>query len=109
MEPAALAQLVAMVGDGQVARLGREGRAGGDGGATAATRRRSSSEKGLGKADEGELGRSWSGRWPSSPTPWPRIRDGNDKAIGAIMGPVMRETKGRADGAEVQRLIRERL
>ena len=38
-----------------------------------------------------------------------KIRDGNDKAIGAIMGAVMRETKGTADGAEVQRLIRERL
>ena len=38
-----------------------------------------------------------------------KVRDGNDKAIGALMGPVMRETKGTADGAEVQRLIRERL
>ena len=38
-----------------------------------------------------------------------KVRDGNDKAIGAIMGAVMRETKGTADGAEVQRLIRERL
>ena len=38
-----------------------------------------------------------------------KIRQGNDKAIGAIMGAVMRETKGRADGAEVQRMIRERI
>jgi aspartyl-tRNA(Asn)/glutamyl-tRNA(Gln) amidotransferase subunit B len=38
-----------------------------------------------------------------------RIRGGNAKAIGALMGPVMRETKGRADGGEVQRLIREKL
>ena len=38
-----------------------------------------------------------------------KIRAGKDKAIGAIMGAVMRETKGRADGGEVQRLIRERL
>jgi aspartyl-tRNA(Asn)/glutamyl-tRNA(Gln) amidotransferase subunit B len=38
-----------------------------------------------------------------------KIRAGNEKAIGAVMGVVMRETKGRADGAEVQRLIRERL
>jgi aspartyl-tRNA(Asn)/glutamyl-tRNA(Gln) amidotransferase subunit B len=38
-----------------------------------------------------------------------KIRAGNDKAIGAIMGAVMRETQGRADGAAVQRLIRERL
>ena len=38
-----------------------------------------------------------------------KIRAGNDKAIGAIVGAVMKETKGRADGGEVQRLIRERL
>jgi aspartyl-tRNA(Asn)/glutamyl-tRNA(Gln) amidotransferase subunit B len=38
-----------------------------------------------------------------------RIREGNQKAIGAIVGAVMRETKGRADGGEVNRLIRERL
>jgi aspartyl-tRNA(Asn)/glutamyl-tRNA(Gln) amidotransferase subunit B len=38
-----------------------------------------------------------------------KIREGNGKAIGAIVGAVMRETKGRADGGEVNRLIRERL
>jgi aspartyl-tRNA(Asn)/glutamyl-tRNA(Gln) amidotransferase subunit B len=38
-----------------------------------------------------------------------KIRAGNDKAIGAIVGAVMRETKGRADGGEVQRMIRERI
>ena len=37
------------------------------------------------------------------------MRDGNAKAIGPLVGAVMRETKGRADGAEVTRLIRERL
>ncbi len=38
-----------------------------------------------------------------------QIRAGNAKAIGAIVGAVMRETKGRADGGEVNRLIREKL
>jgi aspartyl-tRNA(Asn)/glutamyl-tRNA(Gln) amidotransferase subunit B len=38
-----------------------------------------------------------------------KIRDGNTKAIGAIIGHVMRETKGRADGAEVTRIVREKL
>jgi aspartyl-tRNA(Asn)/glutamyl-tRNA(Gln) amidotransferase subunit B len=38
-----------------------------------------------------------------------KIREGNDKAIGAIVGAVMRETKGRADGGEVNRLIKERI
>jgi aspartyl-tRNA(Asn)/glutamyl-tRNA(Gln) amidotransferase subunit B len=38
-----------------------------------------------------------------------RIREGNGKAIGAIVGAVMRETKGRADGGEVNRIIQEKL
>jgi aspartyl-tRNA(Asn)/glutamyl-tRNA(Gln) amidotransferase subunit B len=38
-----------------------------------------------------------------------RVRGGNDKAIGALVGAVMRETRGRADGADVTRLIREQL
>ena len=38
-----------------------------------------------------------------------RVRDGNPKAIGPIVGQVMRETKGRADGTEVSRLINEQL
>jgi aspartyl-tRNA(Asn)/glutamyl-tRNA(Gln) amidotransferase subunit B len=38
-----------------------------------------------------------------------KIRAGNMKAIGAIIGHVMRETKGRADGAEVTRIVREKL
>jgi aspartyl-tRNA(Asn)/glutamyl-tRNA(Gln) amidotransferase subunit B len=38
-----------------------------------------------------------------------RIKGGNAKAMGALVGPVMRETKGRADGGEVNRLLREQL
>ncbi len=38
-----------------------------------------------------------------------KIKAGNMKAIGAIIGHVMRETKGRADGGEVTRLVREKL
>jgi len=38
-----------------------------------------------------------------------RVREGNAKAIGPIVGQVMRETKGRADGTEVSRLINEQL
>ncbi len=38
-----------------------------------------------------------------------RVRGGNEKAIGPIIGAVMRETKGRADGGEVTRLVHEQL
>jgi aspartyl-tRNA(Asn)/glutamyl-tRNA(Gln) amidotransferase subunit B len=38
-----------------------------------------------------------------------RVRGGNAKAIGALVGPVMKATKGRADGGEVNRLLREQL
>jgi aspartyl-tRNA(Asn)/glutamyl-tRNA(Gln) amidotransferase subunit B len=38
-----------------------------------------------------------------------RVRGGNMKAIGPLVGYVMRETKGRADGGEVTRLIRAQL
>ena len=38
-----------------------------------------------------------------------RVRAGNAKAIGPIVGHVMRETHGRADGGEVTRLVHERL
>jgi aspartyl-tRNA(Asn)/glutamyl-tRNA(Gln) amidotransferase subunit B len=38
-----------------------------------------------------------------------QVRQGNEKAIGRIVGAVMRETKGRADGGTVTKLIKERL
>ena len=38
-----------------------------------------------------------------------QVRSGNEKAVGAIVGAVMRETGGRADGGAVTRLIREKL
>ncbi|MGH2832904.1 MAG: Asp-tRNA(Asn)/Glu-tRNA(Gln) amidotransferase subunit GatB [Solirubrobacteraceae bacterium] len=38
-----------------------------------------------------------------------QVREGNSKAIGPIVGQVMRQTKGRADGGEVTRLINEQL
>jgi aspartyl-tRNA(Asn)/glutamyl-tRNA(Gln) amidotransferase subunit B len=38
-----------------------------------------------------------------------RVKGGNAKAIGPIVGYVMRETKGRADGGEVTRLVNEQL
>jgi aspartyl-tRNA(Asn)/glutamyl-tRNA(Gln) amidotransferase subunit B len=45
----------------------------------------------------------------SDPGAAAQVRDGNMRAIGPLVGFVMRETKGRADGGEVTRLIREQL
>jgi aspartyl-tRNA(Asn)/glutamyl-tRNA(Gln) amidotransferase subunit B len=45
----------------------------------------------------------------SDPDSADQVRAGNMKAIGPLVGYVMRETKGRADGGEVTRLIRERI
>jgi aspartyl-tRNA(Asn)/glutamyl-tRNA(Gln) amidotransferase subunit B len=45
----------------------------------------------------------------SDPAAAEEVRAGNMRAIGPLVGYVMRETKGRADGGEVTRLIRERL
>jgi aspartyl-tRNA(Asn)/glutamyl-tRNA(Gln) amidotransferase subunit B len=38
-----------------------------------------------------------------------RIKGGNAKAMGALVGPIMKATHGRADGGEVNRLIRQHL
>jgi len=38
-----------------------------------------------------------------------QVRQGNEKAIGRLVGAVMKESKGRADGGTVTKLIRERL
>jgi aspartyl-tRNA(Asn)/glutamyl-tRNA(Gln) amidotransferase subunit B len=45
----------------------------------------------------------------SNPEAAEQVRSGNEKAVGAIVGAVMRETKGRADGGEVNRLIHQQL
>jgi aspartyl-tRNA(Asn)/glutamyl-tRNA(Gln) amidotransferase subunit B len=45
----------------------------------------------------------------SDPAAAERVKAGNPKAIGPLVGFVMRETKGRADGGEVTRLINEKL
>jgi aspartyl-tRNA(Asn)/glutamyl-tRNA(Gln) amidotransferase subunit B len=60
-------------------------------------------------SDSGELEAVVAAAVEANPEAVEQIRAGNEKAIGAIVGAVMRETKGRADGGEVNRLIRERL
>jgi aspartyl-tRNA(Asn)/glutamyl-tRNA(Gln) amidotransferase subunit B len=60
-------------------------------------------------SDSGELEAIVAAAVESNPEAAEQIRAGNAKAIGAIVGAVMKETKGRADGGEATRLIRETL
>jgi aspartyl-tRNA(Asn)/glutamyl-tRNA(Gln) amidotransferase subunit B len=60
-------------------------------------------------ADSGELESIVAAAIDANPEAAEQIRAGNGKAIGAIVGFVMKETKGRADGSEVNRLIRSQL
>jgi aspartyl-tRNA(Asn)/glutamyl-tRNA(Gln) amidotransferase subunit B len=65
--------------------------------------------KGLGRAESGELEEIVDRAIAENPEAVEKIRAGKGQAVGAIVGAVMRETKGRADGGEVQRMISERL
>jgi aspartyl-tRNA(Asn)/glutamyl-tRNA(Gln) amidotransferase subunit B len=109
VEPAALAKLVDLVQDGTVtAGNGRVvlERMAADGGDPADIVEREE----LGAiGDSGELATIVAKVIDDHPDVVERIRGGNAKAMGALVGPVMRETKGRADGGEVNRLIREQL
>jgi aspartyl-tRNA(Asn)/glutamyl-tRNA(Gln) amidotransferase subunit B len=60
-------------------------------------------------SDSGELEAIVAAAIEAEPAAAEKVRAGNPKAVGPIVGAVMRETKGRADGGEVTRLIREQL
>jgi aspartyl-tRNA(Asn)/glutamyl-tRNA(Gln) amidotransferase subunit B len=110
VSPAAFAQLVAMVSERAISReAGREVldvliAQGGDPAAIV-------EREGLGaiSADDGGLGDVVAAALASDPDAAEQVRAGNMKAMGPLVGYVMRETKGRADGAEINRLIREQL
>ena len=106
--PAALARLVALVAEQAVsASAAKEvlGVMAAEGGEPEAI----IESKGLARADSSELEGIVERAIADQADAVEKIRSGNDKAIGAIVGAVMRETKGRADGGEVQRMIRERI
>jgi len=66
--------------------------------------------EGLGQIGEGEeLEGVVEAAIEAEPEAAEEVRGGNQKAIGRIVAAVMKETKGRADGGDVQRLIREKL
>ena len=108
LEPGAFARLVGMVAAKEVsASAGKEVldvlvAEGGDPAAVVES-------KGLGRAGEDELGAIVDQAIADNGDAVEKYKAGKKAAIGAIVGAVMRETKGRADGGEVQRLIRDRL
>jgi aspartyl-tRNA(Asn)/glutamyl-tRNA(Gln) amidotransferase subunit B len=108
LEPAAFARLVRMVASKEVsASAGKEVldvlvSEGGDPASVVES-------KGLGRADAGELEAIVERAIAANAEAVDKIKAGKGQAIGAIVGAVMRETKGRADGGEVQRMIREKL
>jgi aspartyl-tRNA(Asn)/glutamyl-tRNA(Gln) amidotransferase subunit B len=108
LEPAAFSRLVEMVMTKEIsAAAGREVldllvKEGGDPAALVEA-------KGLGRAGEDELGAIVDRAIAGNPDAVEKYRAGKRQAVGAIVGAVMREAKGRADGGEVQRMIRERL
>ncbi len=108
LEPGALARLVEMVGAKQVSASAAKEvldvlvAEGGDPASVIEAR-------GLGATDSSELDAIVEQAIAANPDAVEKYRAGKEKAIGAIVGAVMRETQGRADGGEVERLIRERI
>ncbi len=109
VSPESLAALVAMVQAREVSRdaardvLTRLVAEGGDPRGIVTT-------EGLGAlGDDGALGELVDQALASDPSAAAAVREGNQKALGPLVGFVMRETKGRADGRRVRRLILERL
>ena len=107
VEPEALAALVAMVQEKKISHgiaktvLAALVAEGGEPGAIV-------EREGLAQiSDAGELEAIVGTAVEANPDAAEQVRSGNQKAIGAIVGAVMRETKGRADGGEVNRLIME--
>jgi aspartyl-tRNA(Asn)/glutamyl-tRNA(Gln) amidotransferase subunit B len=109
VEPASLASLVAMVEarevsrDGGVQVLATLAAGGGD-------PREIVAAEGLGAMGGGdELAPIVAAALEANPDVAEKLRTGDMKPVGVIVGHVMKETRGRADGKEVTRLVREQL
>jgi aspartyl-tRNA(Asn)/glutamyl-tRNA(Gln) amidotransferase subunit B len=109
VQPGALAALVGLVSAKRISvGAGRQvlDRLVADGGDPAQIVRAEGLEA-IGGSDE--LGEIVAAALAANPVAAARVREGNAKAIGPIVGHVMRETHGRADGGEVTRLVHEQL
>jgi aspartyl-tRNA(Asn)/glutamyl-tRNA(Gln) amidotransferase subunit B len=109
VSPAALAQLVGLVTEKKVTNAGARqvlDKLVANGGDPAAI----VEAEGLGAmGDTGELDGAIESALAANPDIAERLRSGDMKPMGVIIGHVMRETKGRADGGEVTRLVRAKL
>ncbi|MFL5845076.1 MAG: Asp-tRNA(Asn)/Glu-tRNA(Gln) amidotransferase subunit GatB [Solirubrobacteraceae bacterium] len=109
VQPASLATLVAMVEAREITRdagvqvLAKLAAEGGDPKAIVEA-------EGLGAIGGGdELAPIVASALQANPDVAEKLRGGDFKPIGVIIGHVMKETRGRADGKEVTRLVREQL
>ena len=109
VEPEALAALIELLVAGTVTQtaakevLGVMVAQGGEPGAIVADRGLQSI------GDDNELAALVAAAIAANPDVAEKIRAGDERAIGAIIGHVMRETKGRADGAAVTKLVQKAL
>ncbi len=108
VSPDALAELVALVGAGTVSQSAAKEvlevmvAEGGRPGALV-------EQRGLERAASDELAEIVDRAVAENADAVEKVRAGKSKAMGAIVGAVMRETKGRAEGGEVRRMIEERI
>jgi aspartyl-tRNA(Asn)/glutamyl-tRNA(Gln) amidotransferase subunit B len=104
-----LAELLALVDDGtlsvKLAREALDGVLAGEG-----SPRDVASARGLEQvSDDAALGAMVDDAIAGQPDAAQRVRDGNDKAIGALVGAVMKASRGQANPQRVNELLRERL
>ena len=109
LDPAALADLVAMVEQGEVTTAAARGVLDiliAEGGSA----REVVDREGLGKVGLGdELEAAVEAAIVAEPDAAAKVAAGEHKALGPLVGVVMRETKGRADGGEVRNALLARL
>ena len=107
--PAQVAELVALVGAGtindQLARQALDGVLAGEGDPAAVVQSRGLAV--MGESDE--LVAAVDAAIEGNPDVADKVRGGKVQAIGALVGAVMKATRGKADAATVKRMLEERL